>query len=84
MDPVLIQNWWHIEAIWYPRPAQKIRQVMDIIVDGHQKSITFDSLTHVSDIHVYARNAGNKELAINVPKNKNLRDKKPVLFIFDP
>ena len=69
MDPITIQNWWHFEAIWYPRPAQKIRQVMDIIADEHQKSIMFDPLEDVSDIHVYARNAGNKELAINNPPN---------------
>ena len=84
MDILLIQNWWHIEAIWYPRPAQKIRQVMDIIVDKHQKSITFDYMTHVSDIHVYARNAGNKELAINIPKNEIPGNPIQIRFIFNP
>ena len=57
---------------------------MDIITDESQKSITLDPLTHVSDIHVYAGNAGNKELAINYSENKDSGNQIPIRFIFDP
>ena len=56
---------------------------MDIIVDEHRKSIAFDSFTRVSDIHIYARNAGNKELA-TYTKNKIPGNQTPIRFVFDP
>lgn len=68
----ILQNWWHIEAVFPPNPSYNIRQVMDLYVpvrrddEGNisvSESLCFDLSKKFSGLKIFARNAKNNEIA---------------------
>ena len=70
MPTEIQQTWWHIEETYFPSPARKIRQVMDIFTNEHQ--IVFPLIPQpFVGLKVIARNANNNEIAFLDVKHQN-------------
>lgn len=66
----ILQNWWHVDAVFPPNPAYNIRQVMDVYIpEGclYAKSLGTGSFkvsigNMFSGMRIYARNSLRNEL----------------------
>jgi len=75
-DPIIKQSWWHIEAIFFPHPMHKIRQVMDIYIpviykesNGGRLELPFyENDGCFGGLRIYARNANYNEIAFIAEK----------------
>lgn len=79
----ILQNWWHIEAVFPPNPSYNIRQVMDLYVPvcrdttGNlhtSESMYLDFSKKFSGLKIYARNARNNEIAFIEVEDDNTCD----------
>lgn len=61
MVTIIKQTWWHIEDVYHPSHARKIRQVMDVFTNETDFPIEIDN--HFVGLRVIARNLANRELA---------------------
>jgi hypothetical protein len=57
----LKQTWWHIEEIYAPTNARKIRQVMDLFTNQTQIPVILDD--EFVGLRVIARNSSNREIS---------------------
>jgi len=71
------QTWWHIEEIYSPSKARKIRQVMDIFTSQSEIPVTIIS-AHFVGLRVFARNL-NRE----IPFLEN-REEEEIILNLDP
>lgn len=55
------QTWWHIEEIYYPSYARKIRHIMDIFTDKTEIPLYLNG--NYVGLKIIARNASNREIA---------------------
>jgi len=70
-DPIIKQSWWHIEAIFFPHPMHKIRQVMDIYIPiiykesrgGRIELPFYENDGCFGGLRIYARNENYNEIA---------------------
>jgi|GEM_PF-2925012 len=60
MVTIIEQTWWHIEEIYHPSYARKIRQVMDIFTNETEFPIEIDN--NFVGLRVIARNLANREI----------------------
>lgn len=59
---IVKQTWWHVEEIYFPSHARKIRQVMDIFTSQTEIPIEFGKDYEFVGLRVIARNCPNKEI----------------------
>lgn len=55
------QTWWHIEEIYFPTYARKIRQVVDLFTNQNEIPIILDD--KFVGLRVFARNSSNREIS---------------------
>lgn len=60
---IIKQTWWHVEEIYFPSNARKIRQVMDVFTSQTEIPIEFGNGYEFVGLRVIARNCPNKEIA---------------------
>ena len=58
----LKQTWWHIEEIYFPTNARKIRQVVDLFTNQTQVTVILKDDEFVG-LRIIARNSSNREIS---------------------
>jgi len=57
------QTWWHLDDIYVPHPARRIRQVMDLFTDGSTYTLGNLNNEYFVGLKVITRNGLHKEIA---------------------
>lgn len=65
------QTWWHIEEIYHPSQARKIKHVMDLFTDQTEISLKLNDYYFVG-LKVIARNSSNREIAFLEENTKDV------------
>lgn len=80
MVTIVKQTWWHIEEIYFPSYARKIRHIMDIFTDQTEIPLELDD--DFVGLKVIARNSLNREIAFLESNNEGKTS--PIILNLDP
>jgi len=81
MVNIIWQTWWHIEEVYYPTQARKIRQVMDIFTD--ETEIPLELNDEFVGLKIFGRN-GSSYREIAFLETNGVNGMAPIILILSP